>query len=74
MDLHAMTMQEILELSDQDLDLLSASEQQLVAEVIGAVIGFEMRGGGGCDEVSTASAQQATSPMNPDRILRSKIH
>jgi hypothetical protein len=43
MKLESMTVNQILDLLDAELDTLSESEQCVVAEVVGAVIDFELR-------------------------------
>jgi len=39
-----MTIGQILELTDAEIDVLSENEQRIVAEIIAAVLDFELQG------------------------------
>ena len=43
MKLQSLSVQQILALTDLEIDALSASEQRVVAEVVEAVLDFELR-------------------------------
>lgn len=45
MKLDSMTIGQILDLTDADIDALSEKEQRIVAEVIAAVLDYELHGG-----------------------------
>ena len=44
MKLDSMTIGQILDLTDADIDALSEKEQRIVAEVIAAVLDYELHG------------------------------
>lgn len=74
MRLHAMTVQQILELTDTELDELSPSEQRLVAEVIGAALDFELRRGSGSSEDPRKALEEVVKNVMPTWKLPQKMH
>jgi len=62
-----MTIGQILELTDADIDALSENEQRIVAEVIAAVLDFELHGasaGAGDPRQAPGPAMQVLMPAS----------
>lgn len=72
--LQSLTVQQILELTDPEIDELSASEQRLVAEVIGSVLDFELRGTSPRTEDPRKALEQVVSSLMPARTESRKLH
>ncbi len=74
MKLDSMTIRQILELTDPELDALSENEQRLVAEVIGAVLDLEMRRGSASREDSWKTLPHIVENPLPGCKPWDKIH
>jgi hypothetical protein len=72
MRLHTLTVQQILELTDAELDALSPSEQRLVAQVINAALDFQLRSGSSQDP--RRALEEAVKDALPSWNLAQKFH
>lgn len=74
MKIESMTIRQILELTDTQLEALSEQEQRMVADCIGALLDFELRHGSARMDDLPETLGQVLWNSIPARSLRSKIH
>jgi hypothetical protein len=72
--LQEMTVSQLLELTDPELDDLSEDEQQRVVEVIAAVIDFELRHGSCRTEDPRNAVYGAIQEVTKTRTPLRKMH
>jgi len=72
--IESMTIRQILEMTDSELEALSEKEQRTIAAVIGAVLDFELRRGGARLEDPRKELGQFLQHLMPGRDQRHKLH
>jgi hypothetical protein len=73
--IESMTIRQILEMTDSQLEALSEKEQRTIADVIGAVLDFELRRGS-CARLEDPRKElgQVLQHLMPGRNQRHKLH
>ena len=74
MKIESMTIRQILEMTDSQLEALSEKEQRTIAAVIGAVLDFELRHGGARLEDPRKELGQVLQQLMLGRNQRHKSH
>jgi len=72
--IESMTIRQILELTDSQLEALSEKEQRTVADVIGAVLDSELRWGNTRLDGPGTTLGEVLQSVMPARNLRHKIN
>lgn len=74
MKIEAMTIRQILEMTDSQLEMLSEKDQRTIADVIGAVLDFELRRGSVMMEEFERELGHVLKHLRPARNQRERLH
>ena len=74
MKIEAMTIRQILEMTDSQLEALSEKDQRTIADVIGAVLDFELRRGSVIMEEFERELGHILQHLTPARNQRERLH